>query len=182
MASSISFLVAFPASISSLLRLFLSMLKRFNCSSLSCSISFMPFWISSSSKINSVAGKILISFNFSIERWLSTSKYLMESISSSQSSILTGTSCVYGKISIIPPLTLNCPLPSTNGILSYPIATNFFFNLSKSIMSSVLNSNVLSMYFSIGIRVSDKASIVVTIINLSLLIILSITLILSPCI
>ena len=49
---------------------------------------------------------------------LSLSKLRIESISSPHSSIRYGLSCVYGKISMIPPRTANSPGASTNGAFS----------------------------------------------------------------
>ena len=59
---------------------------------------------------SSAAGYMLTRSIFSMDFWLSQSKYLMVSISSPHSSIRIGFSSVSGKTSRIPPLTENCPI------------------------------------------------------------------------
>ena len=65
----------------------------------------------------SCAGYTLNSFISSIDLWEDILKYLIESISSPQNSILTPLTFVIA-ISIISPLTLNWPLPSISSVLS----------------------------------------------------------------
>ena len=107
-------------------------------------------------------------------------KYLIESTSSPQNSILTP---IFSDkpISTIPPLMLNCPLFSTNSLLSYPISSNnclrlfkFFFplNPAHSKRFPTLNDSTFLYSTFLGIIFCIIASIVVTTIFTSLLYIL----------
>ena len=100
-----------------------------------------------------------------MERWLSASNTLIESISSSHNSILTGASSVYENISIIPPLMANCPLASTIPNLSNPIAVSFFAISSTSSMSPFLRLMTALLNLSTGRSISDIPSMVVTIVS-----------------
>lgn len=105
---------------------------------------FLIFVITSSifdSNIYSCAGYIVILSIFSVERWLTTLKYLIESISSPQNSSLT-PSFSLTEISTIPPLTLNCPLPSIKSHLTYPNSTSFCFIVSRFSESPTLKFSV----------------------------------------
>ena len=86
---------------------FLSLSDTRFASDLSFSI---PPAFSSSLSTSSAAGYMLTRSVFSMDFWLSQSKYLMVSISSPHSSIRIGFSSVSGKTSRIPPLTENCPI------------------------------------------------------------------------
>ncbi len=74
------------------------------------------------------------------ERCVNESKYLIESTSTSKSSIRTACSVSIGYRSIMSPRTENCPLPSTWASLSYPIYT--------SVSISSFTSNVSPMAIS----------------------------------
>ena len=88
-------------------------------------------------------------------------KFLIESTSSPHSSILIPI-LSSAEISTIPPLTLNCPLPSIKSHLEYPIFTRLFLMSSKLWMSPTLNSNMFlyNAFFDGNFCIS--ASIVVT--------------------
>ena len=78
----------------------------------------------------SCAGYIVAVSIFFIDLCVSILNSLIESMSSPQNSILIPTFS-FVAISTIPPLTLNCPLPSIKSYLEYPKLTNFCFNSSK---------------------------------------------------
>ena len=114
-------------------------------------------------------------------------KYLMESISSPQNSILTPFFSDK-PISTIPPLILNCPLFSTKSFLSYPKSNNncfklfkFFFPLNPVHSNMLPTVNVKTLLYNtfLGSMLCIKASTVVTTTFTSLLHILFNTSILS---
>ena len=60
--------------------------------------------------------------------WVLTSNILIDSISSSKNSILTGLSYPTKYISIIKPRDANSPVLLTSDSLSYPVLNNLFIN------------------------------------------------------
>ena len=116
------------------------------------------------SNIYSCAGNISIFSILSIDLWLIMLKCLIESISSPHNSILIPVLSVV-EISIIPPLTLNSPLPSIRSNLWYPRSTNFCFRTSKSHLSPTLNFRTFLYKVSFEIIFCFIVSTDVTIIN-----------------
>ena len=98
---------------------------------------------------------------FSVDLWLITLKYLIESISSPQNSILTPIFSVID-ISTIPPLTLNCPFPSIRSYLLYPRFMSLCF-ISSILYWSPIFSFILFLYRAFLLIIfCITASIVVT--------------------
>ena len=116
-----------------------------------------------SSAITSAAGKTDTHSIWSIERWLCGSKQRIVSISSPQSSILTGTSIVNGYTSAIPPWTVNCPGSSTRPTRSYPITVRSCFSFSRSSSSPSFSFITWLISCSNGTAALMSASIVVMI-------------------
>ena len=88
-------------------------------------------------------------------------KFLIESISSPQNSTLTPIAS-FIDMSSIPPLRLNCPLPSIKSHLVYPKFTKFCFILSNEWISPTLNFNVFLYSSCFAGSFCIAASIVVT--------------------
>ena len=93
-----------------------------------------------------------------MERWLSTSKALIVSISSPQNSSLKGVSSVKGKISNISPLTANCPFPETCEVFSKPSSASLLDNLAISKLSPVETLTIFSFTYESGSTLSSPAS------------------------
>ena len=83
----------------------------------------------------------LLFSNVFIDLWLIMLKFLIESISSPQNSTLTPIAS-FIDMSSIPPLRLNCPLPSIKSHLVYPKFTKSCFIFSNECISPTLNFNV----------------------------------------
>ena len=117
---------------------------------------------SKSATNNSCAGKIVISFSISVDLCEESLKYLIESTSSPQNSILTPI-VSESPTSKIPPRMQNCPLFSTKSTLSYPNSTNVVFSFSREYVLPVLKSTIFLYNSSFEIIFCIIASIVVTI-------------------
>ena len=121
-----------------------------------------------SSIINSLQLMMSMNLQSSMDLWVDTSKNLIESISSSNNSILTGNLLCTGKISTIPPLIANCPFDSIVSTLSYFNTFNFSWSSSKFIKSVSLIVNVYFLATDFFVIFLVNASKVVTIIGCSL--------------
>ena len=133
------------------------------------------FWIElimdsffDSSIINSLQLMMSTNLQSSMDLWVDTSKNLIESISSSNNSILTGNLLCTGKISTIPPLMANCPFDSIVSTLSYFNTFNFSWSSSKFIKSVSLIVNAYFFATDFFVIFFVKASNVVTMMNFSL--------------